>query len=324
MSAQVLRYLRMAWYIAGVVSFPAIAHANAAMELALTIFEWPMWLAYVAFTVVFEAFAMGRILKIKPWRALATSAKANLLTALLGTLVSLPIWVIIGQYGSLLNPNPFGHTLMLFVVFGILSALLEAGAWKTAAGKGAPVDAVSGEPLVPRPTRQSVLVHLLGVPLGMAILLIPPHPYPGLEGQASWARTKQTGFGVNADPHLLQRAMCDYSVANGHYPKANTSEEALRELAPYLGKSKALSEDYWTAAYMPSYARFDTHEMRREPYLWNPEAGKYSIDNPPEKQIWLLKWRFKPAWGIIMLGSDLKRTNNPEDLGEKPSTAETH
>ena len=322
MSAQALRYLRVLWYIAGIIAFPAMAHANAAMELALTIFEWPMWLAYVAFTVVFEAIAMGWILKIKPLRALATSAKANLLTALLGAVISAPLWGVIGQYGSLVNPNPFGHTLMLFVIFGVLSALVEAGSWKKTAGQSAPVDAVSGEPLVRRPTRQSVLVHLLGAPLGMAILLIPPHPYPGLEGQTDWARIREVGFGVDAPPHLLQSAMAAYSQANGHYPKANSAEEALKLLAPYLGnKDKVLPQDYWTAAYRPSFARFDTHEMRREPYLWNPEVGRYSIDNPPENPIWLLKWRGNPVWGIIMVGVELKRTNDPVQLGEKAPAA---
>jgi hypothetical protein len=109
------------------------AFADGAMSLALATFAWGPWFAYVVTTILFEAAALGRWLRV-PWKqAFATSLKANAVTAVLGGLVSGIICAFIpGFYGGQLNPNPFGRTLLLFTLFGCVSALIEAMLWKGA------------------------------------------------------------------------------------------------------------------------------------------------------------------------------------------------
>ena len=56
------------------------ASANGAMGLALSTFEWPLWLVYVGVTVVLEALLIGAWLRVAPLRALGLSVWANTLT----------------------------------------------------------------------------------------------------------------------------------------------------------------------------------------------------------------------------------------------------
>lgn len=169
---------------------PAAASANAAMSLALTIFPWDIWFVYVIVTVIFEAVALGRWLKVPLFRALVTSIGANLLTATIGAFVAMPAWLVLGSYGGLLNPNPFGHTLLLFTVFGIGSALVEAYMWMRPAGVRIDQATINDVPVLTRVAvfRRCAAVHVIGVVVGLAVLLIPARPFPGLESQVSYAR----------------------------------------------------------------------------------------------------------------------------------------
>src|SRR5438874_502307 len=83
---------------------PIPAFANGAMGLALSIFTWPMWLVYVVATVLFEAWAMGRGLRLPFSQALRLSFWANLLTAVVGGFFSGIIgYSFFGMFGSRLN-----------------------------------------------------------------------------------------------------------------------------------------------------------------------------------------------------------------------------
>ena len=106
---------------------PASASANGAMSLALATFAWTPWLVYVAVTVLFEAAAMGRWMGIPFVHALRYSLGANFVTAVIGGFFSGIIsYMFLGMFGSTLNPNPFGQTLVVFTLFGIGSACIES------------------------------------------------------------------------------------------------------------------------------------------------------------------------------------------------------
>ena len=265
---------------------PVPAFANGAMSLALATFSWASWLVYVAVTVLYEAAAMGRWLGIPFQSALRYSLGANFVTAILGGFFSGIIsYSFLGIFGSELNPNPFWQTVFLFTLFGIVSALVEAIHWPKAG---------SQKSVSVRPRNRyvvSLMVHLVGVPIGLAILLFPARPYEGLEMQ------------VNAQRHFwlgrrIKRGLEQYIAQNQAVPPAHTYGEMLETLGPALGRY-AKDPNLWAAAYAANYHRFDTGEMHREPVgEWNVAASGRKLFSHTDRthevknsDIWLIRWR---------------------------------
>jgi hypothetical protein len=256
------------------------AHANGAMSLALTIFEWRTWLLYVAATLVFEAWALGKLLRVPLGRSIGVSLVANLLTGLLGA--SCLGMVAYGAPENRLNPNPFGHTLTVFLVYGLLSALVEANFW------------ASASPLIMswrQLAQRSIVVHLLGVPLGLAILLAPARPYRGLEMQVGTNR--QLGF----HHRDLAKALEKYVTRHGRLPPARSYAEMLEMVRSDLGEVGKWP-DLWASAYQPVYHRFDTGEARRGPMIeWN--AALAADRRPAERlpaTVWVIRKKYPDGY----------------------------
>jgi hypothetical protein len=283
----------------------APASANGAMALALGTFEWGPWCIYVAATILFEALLMGRFLKVPIRMALALSILANGLTAIGGGVVSgILSYTFLGLFGSRLNPNPLGQTLLLFTLFALVSAPVEASVWL-----GAPFAWAK------KLTRRHVLrlsfgVHLLGVPLGLAILLAPPRPYHGLEIQV--AAERQVWL-----QHELQRALSEYMAEHRALPPDRTYEDVLRRLRPQLGPF-AGDRGLWAAAYRPDYHRFDVGEMRRVPIEWNASVSNEKLDSGPTRTVWLSRSSgdgYSEGLVIELPGGVVERTTDPAKLG---------
>ncbi|MBV9852080.1 MAG: hypothetical protein JO250_20635 [Armatimonadetes bacterium] len=304
---------------------PAPASANGAMGLALATFDWGPWLAYVAVTVAFEAAAMGWWLRIPPARALGCSLKANTVTALIRGLFSGIACAFLGFYGNQLNPDPFGRSLLLFTGFGVLSALAEARFWGKAAnwGKGGNAspgqEATAGGPTPPRPwhvVSRCLAVHLAGVPVGLAVLLIPSRPYPGLEAQVYATRV------YYLEDSDLRRALREYVTNHQAVPNVHSYGELLSLLRPGLGRF-AHAPDLWAAAYVPDYRRFDTTEGCRSPIEWNGRAaGRRPYDDDgvtagnAERPLWLIRSRQgRFCHGLVLEGDLVKSTHDPRELG---------
>lgn len=249
---------------------PRFAYANGAMSLALSIFAWPLWLVYVAAMVFFEAGWIGRALGMPFRDALTKSLVANAVTLVLGAIFSgIFGYMLYGCFGSNLNPNPLGQSVLLLILGGLFSAAIEAPFWKNWHGRS--------------PWRASFAAHLLGVPLALVILLLPARPYPGLEGQASWRRHW-------VFPRSMERALSEELSERERFPESRTFPELLERLRPKL-QGYENATDLWAAAYRPRYHRFDTGERRREPIEWNATlAGKRS-DAFPEL-VWVIRWRY--------------------------------
>ena len=64
---------------------PNSASANGAMSFALATFGGPPWLAYVIVTIFFEAFAMGRLLRVPTGLTIKLSLKSILIAGPLVT-----------------------------------------------------------------------------------------------------------------------------------------------------------------------------------------------------------------------------------------------
>jgi hypothetical protein len=299
---------------------PSAASANGAMSLALATFAWGPWLAYVVVTIVFEAATLGKWLHVPFARALGCSLSANLLTALLGGLFSGLACALLGFYGGRLNPNPFGQTLLLFTLFGSLSALVEAYFWSSAAESSIvnrPFQAGAASLSHRKVTMRCLLVHLLGVPVGLAVLLIPSRPYPGLESQVYATRWYYIGKGGLSG---LKRPLQDYISEHEALPLVHSYAELLQLLKPNLRYSN--DPDLWAAAYVPDYHRFDTTEMKRNPIEWNNRAIIYKPtdeDDRDHKALWLVRCRhtgfceglvLRPPGGLMV-----ERSTDLKDLG---------
>ena len=175
--------MRRVLLLGAVGLMPTLAFGNGAMSLALSVFSWPYWLAYVLATVVFEALALGWWLKCPMKQAVWISIGANLVTGILGGFISGILgYGFLGVVGSTVNPDPLGQIVVMLTAFGVGSAVVEASVWRSKLSANEEL-----RPYAPVLAR-SLAVHLLGVPLALLILLMPERPYPGLEQQVGWHR----------------------------------------------------------------------------------------------------------------------------------------
>jgi hypothetical protein len=283
------------------------------MSLALATFAWTPWLVYVAVTVIYEAVAMGRWLGIPFKAALRCSLRANIVTAIVGGFFSgFVAYGFLGIFGSVLNPNPFRQTVFLFTMFGIGSALVEAALWpKVGSEKSASVR-------TPNRYVGSLVVHLVGIPLGLVILLLPARPYAGLEMQVNGHRHVWL-------EHSIKRALQEYITEHQAVPPAHTYAEMMEALRPMLG-GYAKDPGLWAAAYSANYHRFDVGEMRRDPMSeWNTAASGRKLipdtartQEASDSEIWLIRTR--TAYGVrgymlSLSGGGLGRTDDPQKLG---------
>ena len=253
------------------------------MALVYGSFRWSYWLIYVAVTVLFEALVLGRWARIRFLPALAISVGANAATGLLGAGFSGIFGYMAYGVGakSYVEPNPLCHVIYCLVVGGIASALIEAILWTKAAERSA--------------IKASLLVHLAGIPLALAILLVPNRPYAGLEGQANFRR------------HYVRKeiAMALTGSIEAGYAKPFRApknwDELIQRIEPALSERRRYSSEVvLVAGFQPHFARFDTGEARREPCEFNPSlAGKdLRILLKPH---WLVRWRpNRSPEGIVM------------------------
>jgi hypothetical protein len=300
------RQYRFAAIVGLCLLVPAPAWANGAMSLALATFAWGPWLGYVIATILYEAWAFGQILAL-PWKqALMRSLAANAVTAGVGGCVSgVLAYPLLGIFGTTLNPNPLAQTLLLFAAFGLVSAWIETGVWLELAAPAG----LSSRRLFAR----SCLVHVTGVPLALAILLLPSRPYPGLEGQAYSQRFFWLGR------QEVRRALEESIVQHQRVPAVESYGELLETLRPKLGRF-AGERDLWTAAYAPHYQRFDTGEARRgAPVEWNVRPAGFAriLRGELPGPIWLTRVRAN-GWteGLVLeTGGRVRATSDPVALG---------
>ncbi|MBI5707239.1 MAG: hypothetical protein HZC36_09655 [Armatimonadetes bacterium] len=296
----------------------ASALANGAMSLALSFFSWPYWLAYVAATLIFEAIAMGRWLRCTWKKSALASVFANVATGIFGGCVSGIVgYEFLGTVGSTVNPDPLGQAILMLATFGLGSAFVEALFWQSVLSKRG-----SRHPYLPILGR-SFVVHLVGVPLALCILLIPDHPYPGLESQVAWHRgTVRRGFSYD-----LVEGLATYMAERDRLPKATSFDEMLRLVKPDVESVWPMAQrawqgpERWVLGYLPDYARFDRTEMKRRPILWNTAlSGKplAEITAP----VWLIKWSYRTGWTEALV---LKGDGSSEPVrvwGETPEEFE--
>ncbi|MBI1756256.1 MAG: hypothetical protein HYR64_04015 [Fimbriimonas ginsengisoli] len=273
------------------------AFPNYIMGPALEMFDSRRWVAYVLVTVAFEAWMLGRWLGWRWWASLLASLLANAFTAFAPQwlMPSLATWSL----GSRLNPHPFPTVLILFIAFGLLSAVVEAFVWRGIGLVAHSQKALGGT------IGRSVVTHLMGVPLGLAILLCSPRPYIHLEETAEterrqvlaeWLRQKVLdrhqplpSFVATAlFPEIMQRLGYPDSIRRAWFQKI--------PLIDVRGE-----KELWAAAYVPNFGPFSFGEDRSHPREINPAlAGKDLHDAadaesmPKDARVW--RFEQDPAW----------------------------
>jgi hypothetical protein len=304
--------LGVALLVALGLALPTAAYANGAMSLALATFGWDMWLPYVVVTLVFEAVILGRWLRVPLRRALNIAFGANFVTAIIGGFFSgILSYIFYDSFGSKLNPNPFFQNLLLFTLFGIVSACIEALFWAHAVEKPIPLETTADKPARSRPRSvlaQVLLVHLLGVPVGLAVLLLPARPYPGLEGRVYGERYRLE--------RQVQRALEHCISQNRRVPSVQNYEELLELLKTDLDRF-GHDSGRWAGAYRPHYERFDTGEMRREPITWNRDAAGRRLSDDLNTVLWLTRSQYHGyCRGLVLTsGYSVKITTDRTELG---------
>lgn len=227
----------------------------------MEMFHFGYWLAYVVAMIVFEAWWIGRKSGVSWGASLGISLLGNLITAMLCSQMAAP-FLHQPVWGSKLNPNPLLNAVALFLIYGLISAVIEAGIWQMMTKKD-------------RLLRRSVAAHILSIPIALAILLIPEHPYAGLDAFTRHPRRLIL-------ENWAKRQLQDQIMEQEKVPTFSTVEEAIRALPPENAEA-------WTAAYHPNFGRFAFGENRSVHYLWNVALNGKKIGGEEENWVWLIR-----------------------------------
>lgn len=288
---------RVACLTALLLALPTAAHANGNMGLLLGMFPPPIWAAYVAFSVLFEAIAMARLLHAHLVVALVFSVAANLLTGVCGASVA---EVLFHGYG--MDPNPLCTTVGLVAGLAPVSGAAEGMIWSLRRWGTAGMQR--------RPALACIAVHIAAIPLALAVLLAPPRPYAGLEWQANGERVLWVRFRI---PEALNR----YAREHGRLPAAASYGEALRVLTPYVRPGSRGSGEAWTTEFRAEYHRFNTGEARRvQMWEWNPKASGARVGAGGAHDLWIMRRRGEGYMeGVVLYDGAVGRTTDPSELG---------
>lgn len=243
------------------ITLAAAATANGAMGLGLEMWDVRYWFAYVIVMVLAEAWLIGRWLGHSWLKAIGISVAANAITGVGCGLGGCP-FLHFQSY-----PNPFLYSLGLMALFALPSAGVEAILWNRFAVEK------RGNPIVIR----SFWVHLVLVPIGLAILLIPARPYVGAEALTNvWRNYPRSG---------VKPALRAYISDKGALPMATNPTELQNELAPYDTRK----HDFGVLLSTPVFNRFTQSSI---PWEINPALRGRKI--PPDAQGELWTWYARP------------------------------
>ena len=260
--------------------YPAGVYANAAMGLGLEVFDMRYWLAYVAVTVVFEAWLIGRPLGFGWGLSLLFSASANLISAIMCT--NLGAVGLHNTLGPKSDPNPFGSIVQLFLGFAVVSSVIELMVWGTATRAKRKDSGLSDWQVWFR----LLWVHLLGVPLGLAILLIPEEPYVGWAYQSqvqNWRGWWNVG-----------RKLTMYIDEHQSIPQASNFDELIEELR-FVGFPTNIDRSILDVAYQKPPTRVATSlRVERIAFEWNKALSGKKLtgdEKQPRTEGWVWLYR---------------------------------
>ncbi|MCE9558341.1 MAG: hypothetical protein K8R88_05270 [Armatimonadetes bacterium] len=257
--------MRRQYLVAVTMLLPTVSLANGAMGLGLERWDLRFWWAYVVLMVAAEAWLIGRWVGFSWEQSLLRSVLANLLTGGTCGVGMIAPFLHYTFAGTPQDPNPLLDSFKVLLYFSIPSAAIETWFWER---RDAPR---SGK------FWRVVAVHLLMVPVGMAILLIPPRPYLGLER-----------FSQSARHRTFMRDLSQYVLREDHLPKGDTLKSLATEVSPSRSP---------VSLYIPEFTRFATGEDWQHPeYTLNKAALGRKLNHELEDDQWV--WLLRSTDGI--------------------------
>lgn len=239
------------------LSHPALADGSTAPTLAIVDF-WAGAAAAIVF-VVFEAWFIG-VATGRSWpKSLALSALSNVASAVICPVVFPPdFYCPFFPLQTGLNPNPLLFVFELLLGYGLISVFIECPFW------------AQRQTILAKPYERQVFVrclisHVVGVPLCLAIFLVPARPYHHLEYWVLHARRMQLW-----EPALLQFDQA--AQAERRIPIV----ESVNDILNYTDHPDR--DNQWLGEYMPNYSRFATGEDRSCPIRLDPASPGRRFD----------------------------------------------
>jgi len=275
----------------------ALASANWSVGPAFQIFSGWGVLAYAVVIVISEAAIIGKSCSMSAFKSLAISLVANFTTAFISLVIAVPTIRMI-TIGDDLNPNPLFTALVLLISFAMPSALVESLFWICFC-KSLPKS---------RFTLCSIGAHVICIPLGLVVLLVPPHPYHGLEYITLQYRR------VHA-LSMLRAEEVKAAERNSLLPASSAEDFMVKASREAQMRGHV---DYWAAAYMPDFDRLDMGEQKRKPLQWNQSAQAQLNALHGDGKVWLMRYRdSKMTYGYVVDVSNYRITpsSTPRELG---------
>ncbi len=266
------------------------------MGYGLETFELWTWVMYIAVIVGFEAWFIGRWYGHSWIGSLAVSVVANSLSAFCCAGVG-GGFMHQSVLGTQYRPKPFPDALLLFTIFSLVSGVAEWFVWEFLRFKLRKYQSVLW---------RSTLAHLLGVPIGLFIFLLPPRPYHMLEGRTWYERWL----------HLTR-------VLEKRFPLAIEDDKPLppvRTLAELLSKLPGkTTEGDLISSTSPEFGRFSFgNEVGRPIGEFNPGLSGMKCDQFADHPTWIIRSKEKGfPRGIAFDGSNVRLTVDPNKLGYK-------
>lgn len=241
-----------------------MAVANSAMTPLYGIGDDTWWLAYVLLTYILELSFISRFYKVSPLRAAYVALVANLFSSILGCLVC-SLWM-----GGLGTANPLIEGIKILCVGAVVSGIFEAGVWQMILEPR--LKGLATKEFL----RPSLIVHGLGVVLGVILLLAQPRPFLGA------AQNFNRGKRVRLISEL-KKALEMYTETNDAMPPGSDVKSWF----------KAFGENSKKPIAIPEFVRFDRLGRRTifDPGLAvNPQAVGRPFKELAEKEEWVIEW----------------------------------
>ncbi|MGC4045287.1 MAG: hypothetical protein QM758_15960 [Armatimonas sp.] len=154
-----------------------------------------------------------------------------------------------------------------------------------------------------------MLVHLVGIPLSLLILLLPSRPYTGLEVEVRHRR----GLVRHAVVKALEKTVRNSKDKPVPLPK--NWDELLELVGPAMPEpGKYSPEVLKVSGFEPCFSRLDTSEAFRATAEFNPALVGKDLRSIP-KPNWLVRWQwFGYSRGVVIEeDGTMTTTGNPID-----------
>jgi hypothetical protein len=224
------------------------------------------WFGYVLLVYAVELAFIKAQFKTSVLRAAYVSFIANAFTAVLG-LMFCCFWT-----GVLGDSNPLFEGIKMLTIGAIVSAVFEAGVWQMILApkqKGFALNEF---------IRPSLVVHGIGVLLGVVMLLAQPQPFVGVA--AAQNSSKRTQFIA-----LIRKSLDLYIEKYDAFPPG-------QEKADWFSAFASIHKGSVEEPELIKYDRFGRPSPVEMGFRFNPEVAGKPFKAMAQRREWVVSWEF--------------------------------